>query len=77
MGLMMMRRYGEIESGVGGMKEGGSDYIWKGVEGEELVKKMKEGIDEEKSGRERGKEKKGGERGDGFVEGESEEGGKL
>ena len=59
------------------MKEGATDYISKPVQPDELLKKIKEAIHQEKTPAESGKEKNAAQTAHGFLEGESEEARKL
>ena len=72
-----MTSYAEIQSAVRAMKEGATDYISKPVQPDELLKKIKEAIHQEKTPAESGKERNAAQTAHGFLEGESEEARKL
>ena len=55
--FIIMTSYAEIQSAVRAMKEGATDYISKPVQPDELLKKIKEAIHQEKTPAESGKEK--------------------
>ena len=74
---IIMTSYAEIQSAVRAMKEGATDYISKPVQPDELLKKIKEAIHQEKTPAESGKEKNAAQTAHGFLEGESEEARKL
>lgn len=75
--FIIMTSYAEIQSAVRAMKEGATDYISKPVQPDELLKKIKEAIHQEKTPAESGKEKNAAQTAHGFLEGESEEARKL
>ena len=70
--FIIMTSYAEIQSAVRAMKEGATDYISKPVQPDELLKKIKEAIHQEKTPAESGKEKNAAQTAHGFLEGESE-----
>ena len=75
--FIIMTSYAEIQSAVRAMKEGATDYISKPVQPDELLKKIKEAIHQEKTPAESGKERNAAQTAHGFLEGESEEARKL
>lgn len=75
--FIIMTSYAEIQSAVRAMKEGATDYISKPIQPDELLKKIKEAIQPEKSSASSEKKKNTCQATPSFLEGESEEARKL
>lgn len=75
--FIIMTSYAEIQSAVRAMKEGATDYISKPIQPDELLKKIKEAIQPEKSSAPSEKKKNASQTTHSFLEGESEEARKL